>query len=351
MTLNSKFVSLKFSDSHGNLKHKLVRKEAVTRRTNIYMDGSSLGLCDVTQSAVSLVPDWDTEHFDPILNIDSIFCNVCINPGDVSDLCNRQYAQHMDESFSNKKSLWGVEPEFFILPKKWQHHMDFQDRLPENTAYADVICYNDEQINIIVADIVSHLEKTEPFIKVQSMHSEVADYQFEISWQPADLVGTCDRMLFFKYVVDTVSRQYNYVANFTPKPFDNVNGNGCHTHQSMPAFQDDYNEVVKYAENLCNAVRLADKAFEAERKNEDFRHRDKDIISLCNPHKDSYKRTVGDFEAPSIKDARFAVEDRTALVRIPSARNRVEFRLPDPTMNPYLALPVMLKCGLLGKNQ
>jgi glutamine synthetase len=65
----------------------------------------------------------------------------------------------------------------------------------------------------------------------------------------------------------------------------------------------------------------------------------------------SYHRLVPGFEAPV--NLVYSQRNRSACIRIPITGNnpkakRIEFRVPDPSSNPYLAFSAMLMAGLDG---
>ncbi|MBI4129357.1 glutamine synthetase, partial [Candidatus Peregrinibacteria bacterium] len=75
------------------------------------------------------------------------------------------------------------------------------------------------------------------------------------------------------------------------------------------------------------------------------------LCALCNPLTNSYKRLVPGFEAPV--NLIYSARNRSAAIRIPMysqnpKTKRVEFRVPDPACNPYLAFSAMLLAGLDG---
>ncbi|HPB56519.1 MAG TPA: type I glutamate--ammonia ligase, partial [Candidatus Aminicenantes bacterium] len=75
------------------------------------------------------------------------------------------------------------------------------------------------------------------------------------------------------------------------------------------------------------------------------------LVGITNPSTNSYKRLIPNFEAPT--GINFGIGNRNSAIRIPGyvAREdetRVEFRTPDATCNPYLALSATLMAGIDG---
>ena len=56
---------------------------------------------------------------------------------------------------------------------------------------------------------------------------EDANGQFEQNFEYADALVTCDRAIFFRYMVHTLAEQYGRIATFMPKPFTTLTGNGA----------------------------------------------------------------------------------------------------------------------------
>jgi glutamine synthetase len=127
-----------------------------------------------------------------------------------------------------------------------------------------------------------------------------------------------------------------------PKPIFEDNGSGMHTHQSLwsggePLFYDEsgYAGLSDTARWYIGGLLTHAPA----------------LTALTNPTTNSYRRLVPGYEAPV--NLVYSQRNRSAAARIPlySRRpkaKRVEFRVPDPSCNPYLAFAAMLMAGLDG---
>ena len=62
---------------------------------------------------------------------------------------------------------------------------------------------------------------------------EDANGQFEQNFDYADALTTCDRAIFFRYMVEALAQERGLIATFMPKPFGHLTGNGCHFHMSL----------------------------------------------------------------------------------------------------------------------
>ncbi|HEY5018529.1 MAG TPA: type I glutamate--ammonia ligase, partial [Streptosporangiaceae bacterium] len=75
------------------------------------------------------------------------------------------------------------------------------------------------------------------------------------------------------------------------------------------------------------------------------------LLAFTNPTVNSFHRLVPGFEAPV--NLVYSQRNRSACIRIPITgpspkAKRIEFRVPDPAANPYLAFSAMLMAGIDG---
>jgi len=180
-------------------------------------------------------------------------------------------------------------------------------------------------------------------IPVEYSFHEDAPSQHEIDLRHTDALTMADSIMTFRLVVKEVAASQGVHATFMPKPLENVQGSGMHTHLSL--FEGDDNAFFA-ADDVYNLSPLA-KQFMAGL----LRHA-AEITAITNQTVNSYKRLVPGFEAPV--HVSWARNNRSGLVRVPIAKRgnpsatRLEFRSPDPACNPYLAFAVILAAGMRG---
>jgi glutamine synthetase len=180
-------------------------------------------------------------------------------------------------------------------------------------------------------------------IDVEMQHHEVGTAgQAEIDFRFDTLLKTADNLMTFKYIVKNVARAAGKTATFMPKPLFMDNGSGMHCHQSLwkdgePLFYDE----IGYA-GLSDTARYYIGGL--------LKHAPS-LLAWTNPTTNSYRRLVPGYEAPV--NLVYSQRNRSACARIPITgtnpkAKRVEFRVPDPSCNPYMAFAAMLMAGLDG---
>jgi len=180
-------------------------------------------------------------------------------------------------------------------------------------------------------------------IPVKYHHHEVGSAsQVEIEVLHDTLLKSADAIMVMKYIIKNVAHQSGKVVTFMPKPLYQEAGSGMHVHQylsdgkvSLFYDQGGYAGLNQLALNYIGGLLSHGPA----------------LLAFTSPSINSYKRLIPGYEAPV--NLFYAASNRTAAVRIPmydvnKERARVEFRPPDATCNPYLALSAMLMAGLDG---
>jgi len=176
--------------------------------------------------------------------------------------------------------------------------------------------------------------------EVEAAHHEVAPGQHEIDFKYADVMITADSLTTFKFIVRNAALAHDLHATFMPKPIYGQNGSGMHTHQSL--FDADGN-VFFDPDGEYQMSKLMRHYIGGLKKHATA------LAAVTNPLVNSYKRLVPGYEAPV--DIAWSQSNRSPMIRVPDRRGvgtRVEFRMPDPACNPYLALAVQIAAGLDG---
>jgi glutamine synthetase len=179
---------------------------------------------------------------------------------------------------------------------------------------------------------------------------EDANGQFEQNFTYADALTSCDRAIFFRYMVHQLAEKQGQregrriLATFMPKPFSHLTGNGCHFHMSL--WDGDTNLFLD--ENDARGLGLSEAAYNFIGG---LKRHARAYSAVTAPTVNSYKRlklgttTSGATWSPVWIS--YGYNNRTQMLRIPGP-GRVEDRTIDGSCNPYLAAAVVLGAGLDG---
>jgi glutamine synthetase len=156
--------------------------------------------------------------------------------------------------------------------------------------------------------------------------------QLELNFQYDRCEATCDRLVTYRLICAQVAREFGVVASFMPKPTVGAMANGCHHNLSLWRDGDNaFQEPGRAELHLSETARHALGGLLAHAPG---------MLAVLAPTVNSYVRywDVGQF-APSIVN--WGYDNRTCAVRV-SANGRLEFKLPDASVNPYLSHTVVL---------
>ncbi|MBO5303706.1 MAG: glutamine synthetase [Lachnospiraceae bacterium] len=337
------FIRLQFTDMFGTLKNVAITSSQLEKAlSNACMfDGSCIeGFVRLEESDMYLYPDLDTFVIFPWRpqqgKVARIICDI-YRPdgtpflGDSRYILKRVIAQAAELGYQFHA---GPECEFFLF------HRD-ENGLPttithERAGYFDLgptdLGENARR------DMVLTLE--DMGFEIEASHHEIAPAQHEIDFKYDEALTTADNIMTFKLAVKTIAKRHGLFASFMPKPKEGVQGSGMH--MKMFLSKDGKNIFVDKEDELGLSL-------EAYYFIGGILKHMKGMTLVTNPLVNSYKRLIPGFEAPLHID--WSATKRSPLVRIPAARGedtRIEFRCPDPAVNPYLCLAVCLAAGLDG---
>ena len=173
---------------------------------------------------------------------------------------------------------------------------------------------------------------------------EDANGQFEQNFTYDDALVSCDRAIFFRYMVHTLAERHGMIATFMPKPFTRLTGNGCHFHMSL--WQDGKNVFLDEADP--RGLGLSEQGYQFVGG---LKKHARASSALTAPTVNSYKRLkLGSTSSGATWSPvwiSYGYNNRTQMLRIP-APGRIEDRTIDGSANPYLAAAAVLAAGLHG---
>jgi glutamine synthetase len=182
---------------------------------------------------------------------------------------------------------------------------------------------------------------------VYSFDHEAGHGQFEFDFGFTDVVGMADRFTFFRLMAREVARLKGAVATFMPKPYANDYGSGAHFNMSLADVKTGANLMGDRSDSRGIGISQLAYQFVAGV----LEHAGA-ITAVAAPTVNSYKRLVArgfnaDITWAPIYRA-YGDNNKTLMVRIPRARNRIENRAADSANNVYLAAALSFAAGLEG---
>jgi glutamine synthetase len=343
------FLFAQFVDMHGKPSAKLVPAHHID---DLLTDGAGFAgfaAGDIGQGPhdpdMIAIPDPRSLTILPWKpNVARFACDVTVE-GEAWPFCPRTILRN---ALARAKELGfepriGAELEYFLLRRTEDGGIAPADPLDT----LDLPCYDMRALtrNLDFVSLVSQSVTSLGWDNYATDHED-ANGQFEQNFQFADALTTCDRAIFFRYMVESLAQERGLLATFMPKPFANLTGNGCHFHFSLwrdgenlfecdPADDPRGLGLSPLAYNFIGGLKAHAKAY----------------IALTAPTVNSYKRLVvgapnsGATWAPAYIS--YGYNNRTQMLRIPDA-GRIEDRTVDGSCNPYLGATAMLAAGLDG---
>ncbi|HYJ73053.1 MAG TPA: type I glutamate--ammonia ligase [Actinomycetota bacterium] len=367
-------VDLRFADLPGLMQHFSIPAHELTEEgfdEGFGFDGSSIrGFQEIQESDMILVPDPGTAVLDPFRTHPTLILNCFVKDPVTGEPYTRdprhvaaKAEKHLEGSGIAQLSYWGPEAEFYIFDSvrfdQDQHSAYYYVDAVEgawnsgaeeggrNLGYKPR--YKEGYFPVPPTDHYQDLRSEMALaleaagIPVEVQHHEVGTAgQAEIDIRFGTLLETADRLMLFKYIIKNTALKHGKTVTFMPKPIFQDNGSGMHTHQSLwtdgvPLFYDEsgYAQLSDLGRWYIGGLLAHAPA----------------LTAFTNPTTNSYRRLVPGYEAPV--NLVYSQRNRSAAARIPlysrsPKAKRVEFRVPDPSCNPYLAFAAMLMAGLDG---
>ena len=370
------FLDIRFCDLPGVMQHfnipaSTFDEEAIA--TGQLFDGSSIrGFQAIHESDMKLIPDLETAYLDPYRERKTLIMNFSIVDPFTDEPYSRDPRTVAAKAEEYLKSTGIADTAFFAAEAEFYIFDDVRFKTGVNSGFysidSDEAVWNtdrdeseyggnhgyktrlkggyfpvppNDQMADLRDEICAVLE--EVGLSVERAHHEVGTAgQQEINYRFNTLLQAADDVMKFKYIVKNTVWEAGKTATFMPKPLFGDNGSGMHTHQSLwkdgePLFYDEkgYGGLSDIARWYVGGL---------------LKHAPS-LLAFTNPTVNSYHRLVPGYEAPV--NLVYSARNRSACVRIPIAgtspkAKRIEFRIPDPSANPYLCFAAQLMAGLDG---
>ena len=378
-TEDVKAVDFRFMDFPGIWQHFTVPAHTVDEDTftdGLGFDGSSIrGWQKINESDMLVKPVAETAFIDPFFEHKTLvlICDIC-DPITGEDYTRdprhiaRKAENYLKTTGLGDTAFLGPEAEFFIFDDarfdqtanqgfyyldseegRWnagrEENIDdsgYSHNLANKVRYKEGYfpCPPTDKSQDMRTEMMMVLE--EAGVPIECQHHEVATGgQAEIDFKFAPLVEMGDMLLKYKYVIKNVAHKHGKTITFMPKPLFGDNGSGMHIHLSF--WKDGKNTFAGDGYGgLSEAAMYAIGGI--------LKHAPA-LLGFTNPTTNSYKRLVPGYEAPV--NLAYSRRNRSAAVRIPMYSTsvnakRFEFRCPDPSCNPYLAMSAMVMAAIDG---
>jgi len=339
-------VALQFTDLSGGLHSLWVPARLVSKVVDegIHIDGSSVGMVDISESDLKLVPDLGTFTVLPSSlfsrRVGRMVCDIYEPDSERRFKSDPRFV--LKKVIEDSKKILGAgatfnacsEIEYFLFTRDQGGNLKRQDEGGYlSSPPADL-------------GIDTRLEITENLrevgVVVEKHHHEVPPGKYELNIPYSDALRMADTVYLLKLIVKMTAARSGLVASFMPKPFHDGYGAGLHTHVSVTDNRRKkslfYDPKGTYGVSRTAMYFIGGILAHA-----------KGLAALTNPSVNSYKRLVPGWEAPVYLS--WAKYNRSVLVRIPPGtgmRSRIEYRPTDGSCNFYVAYAGILAAGLDG---
>ena len=337
-----RLIRLWFTDVLGQLKSVAISPAELESafEEGLQFDGSAIdGFSRIQESDVLAVPDANSFELLPWADAEEptgrIFCdirNLDGNPfdGDPRQVLRRNLTAARERGYT-----------FFTAPEiEFFYFSSADDPQPlDNAGYFDLTTLD---VGSSLRRRTLHMLEAMGIPVEYSFHEDTAS-QHEIDLRYTETLDMADNIMTLRLVVRKIALDAGIHATFMPKPLDDGQGSGMHTHMSL--FEGDVNVFHDSGDEL--GLSETARHFMAG-----ILHHAPELTAVTNQLVNSYKRMVSGYESPVYVS--WARNNRSSLVRVPihkagkATSARIEYRALDSAANPYLAYSVLLAAGLRG---
>ncbi len=338
------FIRLQFTDMFGTMKNMAVTKSQLARALDnkCLFDGSLIeGFSRIEESDMYLHPDTSTFVIFPWRpqtgKVARLICDIYRADGTRFEGDPRYVLQRAVKEAEDMGYTFEVGPECEFFLFNTDENGRPTTETPERAGYFDLAPL--DMGENARRDIVLNLE--DMGFEILSSEHEKSPAQHEIDFMFGEALKIADNIQTFKFAVKTIAKKHGLHATFMPKPRSDLFGSGMHLNFSLIKDGNNIFYSKDSKDGLSDEARYFIGGIMAHVNA---------LTAITNPTVNSYKRLVPGLETAPVYTA-WSFTNRTALIRVPSdmkEHTRIDFRSPDSSANPYIALAGCLKAGLWG---
>jgi glutamine synthetase len=292
---------------------------------------------------IRLVPDLDT------------FTVLPWSPGSASVLCNQLDHDRADwgacprsflQRVLDRAAALGItvqatfENEYYLATEVDGRYLPF-DAVGHSPVYSAIGHDHGDAVMLETVDAL-----TAQGIRVEQAINEYGPGQREISVRHTDALGAADQQMKFRDTVRGVAARSGLLASFAAKPYPDEIGSGAHVHLSLwDAYGD---RSLLYDPSVEGGLSVLGRQFIAG-----VAEHLPALTALTVPSYNSFRRLVPSAWASAT--TAWGYDNREAALRVASPfylreeqTYNLEYKVSDPSANPYLSLGALIACGLDG---
>jgi len=254
-----------------------------------------------------------------------VLCDTYDKDGNTLKNNYRRDALKIFDKELDKKPWFGLEQEYFIEIRKEQP----KNMFPTNFHYCG--CVNQIERSIVEKHFQLCLETG---LKISGINAEVSNNQWEFQIGPCEGIEAGDHLIVARYLLERVCKQYDAYPNYCPKPYENINGSGCHINFSTVDSRSENGIEMIY--NYINKLE---------------KYHPETLLHYGN---DNHLRLTGFHETSSMDKFTSGIGTRNTSIRIPNHVMKngcgyLEDRRPASNIDPYDATSKLFSICCLTK--
>lgn len=348
--LGIEYVFAQFADVHGTAKGKII---PLSHLGDVQYPGAGFAGPSIWGTALGRTGprseyygrgDFSTLHSMPWL---PGYARVVLDGyvgGEPFALCPRQILRAQVARLAKRSWVLnaGIEPEFFLLEKGPNGYQAQASDTLEKPSYDTKSLLRKRGF---LEKLVTTLDACG--LGVFQIDHEDAPGQYEVNYRYAPALQAADNLMLFKMAAQHIAQEEDLLFSMMPKPFADRPGSGLHFHLSLVDGDGHNVSSVNEGEQDWKGLGLSKNGYHFLAG---LLQHAPALTALCAPTVNSYKRLLcaESLSGTSWAPATIAWGDnnRTTVARV--VYQRIEWRLPDSSANPYLALAAVIAAGLDG---